>query len=204
MASVVAVVTSLNSAMTAWFTPPRKRHAAIIRAGDGTGASRCRPIELPSPKESTMNLSRETLLDDFSTMLSNAEDLLKRAGDRRRARQGSPRAGRGQAARRQAAAAGTGRRSDRSRTRRRARHRRLRARQPMVCDRRCRGRGLPGRHADKPALSDPTSCGCSVPRTFATEPTSSRRSSGITSCCWTASRSSITHRSTRRRTSCGR
>src|SRR6478672_8694507 len=45
------------------------------------GASRCRPIEVPSPKESTMNLSRETLLDDFSTMLSEAEDLLKRAGN---------------------------------------------------------------------------------------------------------------------------
>jgi len=28
-----------------------------------------------------MNLSRETLLDDFSTMLSDAEDLLKRAGN---------------------------------------------------------------------------------------------------------------------------
>jgi hypothetical protein len=26
-----------------------------------------------------MNLSRETLLDDFSTMLAEAEDLLKRA-----------------------------------------------------------------------------------------------------------------------------
>ena len=28
-----------------------------------------------------MNLSRETLLDDFSTMLSEAEDLLKRASN---------------------------------------------------------------------------------------------------------------------------
>ena len=28
-----------------------------------------------------MNLSRETLLDDFSAMLSEAEDLLKRAGN---------------------------------------------------------------------------------------------------------------------------
>jgi ElaB/YqjD/DUF883 family membrane-anchored ribosome-binding protein len=28
-----------------------------------------------------MNLSRETLLDDFSTMLSDAEDLLKRASN---------------------------------------------------------------------------------------------------------------------------
>src|SRR6478672_12474696 len=45
------------------------------------GASRCRPIELPSPKESTMNLSRETLLDEFSTMLSDAEELLKRASN---------------------------------------------------------------------------------------------------------------------------
>jgi ElaB/YqjD/DUF883 family membrane-anchored ribosome-binding protein len=32
-------------------------------------------------KESTMNLSRETLLDDFSTILTEAEDLLKRAGN---------------------------------------------------------------------------------------------------------------------------
>src|SRR6478672_1095288 len=81
MAPVVVVAVGVNSAMTAWFAAPRKRHAAIIRAGDGTGASRCRPIEVPSPKESTMNLSRETLLDDFSTMLSDAEDLLKRAGN---------------------------------------------------------------------------------------------------------------------------
>src|SRR4051812_2395383 len=43
--------------------------------------SRCRPLEVPLPKESTMNLSRETLLDDFSTMLSEAEDLLKRASN---------------------------------------------------------------------------------------------------------------------------
>jgi ElaB/YqjD/DUF883 family membrane-anchored ribosome-binding protein len=28
-----------------------------------------------------MNLSRESLLDDFSTMLTEAEDLLRRAGD---------------------------------------------------------------------------------------------------------------------------
>src|SRR3954471_23380657 len=46
-----------------------------------TCASRCRALELPLPKESTMNLSRETLLDDFSTMLSEAEDLLKRASN---------------------------------------------------------------------------------------------------------------------------
>jgi ElaB/YqjD/DUF883 family membrane-anchored ribosome-binding protein len=46
-----------------------------------TGDSRCRPIEHPLPKESTMNLSRETLLDDFSSMLSEAEDLLKRASN---------------------------------------------------------------------------------------------------------------------------
>jgi ElaB/YqjD/DUF883 family membrane-anchored ribosome-binding protein len=32
-------------------------------------------------KESTMNLSRETLLDDFSAMLTEAEDLLRRAGN---------------------------------------------------------------------------------------------------------------------------
>jgi ElaB/YqjD/DUF883 family membrane-anchored ribosome-binding protein len=43
--------------------------------------ARCRRIEHPSTKESTMNLSRESLLDDFSTMLSDAEDLLKRAGN---------------------------------------------------------------------------------------------------------------------------
>src|SRR6476620_4346533 len=81
MAPVVVVAVCVNSAMTAWFAAPRKRHAAIIRAGDGTGASRCRPIELPSPKEPTMNLSRETLLDEFSTMLGDAEELLKRASN---------------------------------------------------------------------------------------------------------------------------
>jgi ElaB/YqjD/DUF883 family membrane-anchored ribosome-binding protein len=32
-------------------------------------------------KESTMELSRESLLDDFSTMLTEAEDLLRRAGN---------------------------------------------------------------------------------------------------------------------------
>ncbi|MGH8800885.1 MAG: DUF883 family protein, partial [Casimicrobiaceae bacterium] len=30
--------------------------------------------------ESSMNNSRETLLDDFSALISDAEDLLKRAG----------------------------------------------------------------------------------------------------------------------------
>jgi ElaB/YqjD/DUF883 family membrane-anchored ribosome-binding protein len=72
-----------DGAITAWFAPARKHGAAaIIAAGDGRRyATRCRPIELPLPKESTMNLSRETLLDDFSTMLSEAEDLLKRASN---------------------------------------------------------------------------------------------------------------------------
>jgi ElaB/YqjD/DUF883 family membrane-anchored ribosome-binding protein len=33
------------------------------------------------PKEPPMDLSRESLLDDFSTMLTEAEDLLRRAGN---------------------------------------------------------------------------------------------------------------------------
>jgi ElaB/YqjD/DUF883 family membrane-anchored ribosome-binding protein len=32
-------------------------------------------------KESTMDISRESLLDDFSSMLTEAEDLLRRAGN---------------------------------------------------------------------------------------------------------------------------
>jgi ElaB/YqjD/DUF883 family membrane-anchored ribosome-binding protein len=39
------------------------------------------PDPATQPKEQTMNLSRETLLDDFSAMLAEAEDLLKRAGN---------------------------------------------------------------------------------------------------------------------------
>ena len=54
-----------------------------------------------------MTTAREKLVDDFSAVLTEAEDLLKRAsnetGD---AREGPAFAGRGEAARRQAAAAG--------------------------------------------------------------------------------------------------
>jgi ElaB/YqjD/DUF883 family membrane-anchored ribosome-binding protein len=40
-----------------------------------------RTTTVHNEKEPTMNLSRESLLDDFSTMLTEAEDLLKRAGN---------------------------------------------------------------------------------------------------------------------------
>jgi ElaB/YqjD/DUF883 family membrane-anchored ribosome-binding protein len=45
------------------------------------GAFASAPRTAPLQKESTMNLSRETLLDDFSAMLTEAEELLKRAGN---------------------------------------------------------------------------------------------------------------------------
>jgi ElaB/YqjD/DUF883 family membrane-anchored ribosome-binding protein len=72
-----------DGAITAWFPPARKHGAAaIIATGDGPMRfAMPSALALPLPKESTMNLSRETLLDDFSTMLSEAEDLLKRASN---------------------------------------------------------------------------------------------------------------------------
>jgi ElaB/YqjD/DUF883 family membrane-anchored ribosome-binding protein len=45
------------------------------------GVAIARTTTVPNEKEPTMNLSRESLLDDFSTMLTEAEDLLKRAGN---------------------------------------------------------------------------------------------------------------------------
>jgi ElaB/YqjD/DUF883 family membrane-anchored ribosome-binding protein len=50
-------------------------------AGDTSALAVFSPLEPFHQKESTMNLSRETLLDDFSTMLTEAEELLKRAGN---------------------------------------------------------------------------------------------------------------------------
>src|SRR5689334_547274 len=57
-------------------------HARFARSPRGAGqSSRLRRDIPPIEKESTMNLSRETLLDDFSAMLTEAEDLLRRAGN---------------------------------------------------------------------------------------------------------------------------
>ena len=101
-----------------------------------------------------MNLSRESLLDDFSTMLSEAEDLLKRAGNETGERAKDLRA---QVEAKLLAAKLRlqeleGEAMDRAK-RGGARHRRLRARQSVVGDRRCGGCRIPDRHADQPALT---------------------------------------------------
>jgi len=73
----------MNCAMTSCRAGRRKRgHRYNARAQRVRGPpERSAPGHSPIEKESTMNLSRETLLDDFSAMLTEAEDLLRRAGN---------------------------------------------------------------------------------------------------------------------------
>jgi ElaB/YqjD/DUF883 family membrane-anchored ribosome-binding protein len=52
----------------------------MLRATAGPVATP-HPKRHTRPKESMMNVSRESLLDDFSAMLTEAEDLLRRAGN---------------------------------------------------------------------------------------------------------------------------
>jgi ElaB/YqjD/DUF883 family membrane-anchored ribosome-binding protein len=69
--------------ITARFIVPRKRTGRRYNGSSEmpAGVAIARTTTVPNEKEPTMNLSRESLLDDFSTMLTEAEDLLKRAGN---------------------------------------------------------------------------------------------------------------------------
>jgi len=69
--------------ITAWFIVPRKRTGRRYNGSSDlpAGFAIARTTTVPNEKEPTMNLSRESLLDDFSAMLTEAEDLLKRAGN---------------------------------------------------------------------------------------------------------------------------
>jgi len=69
--------------ITAWFIVPRKRTGRRYNGSSElpAGFAIARTTTVPNLKEPTMNLSRESLLDDFAAMLTEAEDLLKRAGN---------------------------------------------------------------------------------------------------------------------------
>jgi ElaB/YqjD/DUF883 family membrane-anchored ribosome-binding protein len=55
--------------------------ARVAQAAAAAIMTRPAPPVSATLKESTMDISRESLLDDFSSMLTEAEDLLRRAGN---------------------------------------------------------------------------------------------------------------------------
>ena len=97
---------------------------------------------------------RAKLIDDFSAVLSEAEDMLQARGDRN-GRQGprSALAGRGEAADREARLQELEGAGDRPGEGRGPRHRRLRPRQSVAGDRRRRGGRLPRRPGGQPPLA---------------------------------------------------
>ena len=124
---------------------PMPRSLAPIMACGARPAGPPREATLMEPAMSDSEMSREKLVDDFSAVLTEAEDMLKRAsaetGDKARDLRSQVET---KLLSRQASPAGARRRGGRPREGRRPRHRRLRARQPVAGDRhRRRGRGSP-------------------------------------------------------------
>ncbi len=117
--------------------------------------------------EATDRSTRERLIDEFTTVLSEAEDMLKQRGERNRRKGARPAlAGRVEPAARQAAPAGVARHGGRQRQGRGARDRRLRARQSVAGGGRRRRRRLPRRPRRKPPLAGTARRG----RRFARQP----------------------------------